>query len=201
MRNISFIVSLFMIMIIGNDQLVAQSKIQKQSRQSEIKVPKAKDYSFKAVPRDTLEQEQEMKRYGDGMSWEEKYPDRDRRYRDPWREFRYESRIFFDRIGKELESFNLNESLGLMGGFNLVSVYTNKPDYHILNIRLNSPNKIDPVTITIVDPEGNLIHRKFIKEFDGEFLGQVNVGEGSSGSLFVLISQNDLSVSRKVELK
>lgn len=196
MKDILFSLSFLSILFMGSLQVHAQDK----SAKVEIDIPKAKDYTFKAISSDTLDKEPEIKRYGDGLSWEEKYPDRDRRYRDPWREFRYESRNFFDKLGRELETFNLNESLGLSGGFNVVKVYSNKPDYHILNIHLNSSNKIDPVTIAIVDAEGNLIQRNLIEEFDGEFLGQIDLGGEAFGTLFVLISQNEYAVSRKVTL-
>lgn len=161
-----------------------------------IEAPRVKDYSFKSIPADTLIDGELELRYGDGYSWKEIYPDNDRRYRDPWADLRTGYRDFLDQLGQELNIIDLR----MNGGFSQINVFTNKPDTHILNLRIKSTNSI-PVSIAVVDLNGGLVAKEVIEEFDGDFIGQMALKENIKGVVFVIISQGENGVSRKVKIE
>lgn len=184
----------------------ATGQIKKETKKVEksihIDAPRTKDYSFKIVPKDSveIEGEQEMK-YGDGFSWQEKYPDKDRKYREP-RVLEFSGfRQFPELIERAFGNFDLTESLADASAFNWVSIYPNKPDMHILNIDLKTRNHADPVNISVVDVEGNILKKQLIDVSSGDFLGQLELPKNTRGYIFVLISQGDSATSRKVKLE
>lgn len=88
---------------------------------------------------------------------------------------------------------------GFTDGFSSVSVFTNKPDTHVLNVRFKS-SKEDDVDITVVDPQGKVLKKDRVKDFAGEYMGQLELPKGSKGVVFVLIAQGENALSRKVTL-
>lgn len=81
-----------------------------------------------------------------------------------------------------------------------LDVYPNNPDWTILNVRFNAPAKGD-VQIMVTNTKGKEIASRTLKDFQGEFVGQVDVGRKAEGVVFVTVTQNDDGAVRRVVLK
>lgn len=71
-----------------------------------------------------------------------------------------------------------------------VEVFPNNPKTEILNVRFNAPQKGD-VSIKVLDVKGSVIAKEEIKDFSGEYVGQINIGKQKSGTVFVMITQGE----------
>lgn len=80
-----------------------------------------------------------------------------------------------------------------------VEVFPNNPKTEILNVRFNAPQKGD-VGIKVLDVKGNVIAKEEIKDFSGEYVGQINIGKQKSGTIFVMITQGEDGNVKRVVL-
>lgn len=80
-----------------------------------------------------------------------------------------------------------------------VSINPNRPFDGYLNLRFAVREKGD-VLITVTDTKGKEQGRKELKDFEGEFAGQIKLKDAAAGVLFVNIVQNDDGVSQRVAL-
>ncbi|AFK02955.1 hypothetical protein Emtol_1813 [Emticicia oligotrophica DSM 17448] len=80
-----------------------------------------------------------------------------------------------------------------------VEVYPNNPKTEILNVRFNAPQKGD-VSIKVLDIKGNVVAKEEIKDFTGEYVGQINIGKQKSGIVFVMITQGEDGNVKRVVL-
>lgn len=80
-----------------------------------------------------------------------------------------------------------------------VEVFPNNPKTEILNVRFNAPQKGD-VSIKVLDVKGNVIAKEEIKDFSGEYVGQINIGKQKSGTIFVMITQGEDGNVKRVVL-
>ncbi len=80
-----------------------------------------------------------------------------------------------------------------------VEVYPNNPKTEILNVRFNAPQKGD-VSIKVLDVKGSVIAKEEIKDFSGEYVGQINIGKQKSGTIFVMITQGEDGNVKRVVL-
>jgi hypothetical protein len=80
-----------------------------------------------------------------------------------------------------------------------VDVFTNKPETNVLNIRFYAP-KLGDVNITVLDLQGNVKAKEDAKNFEGEYVGQIKLNKGTKGVFFVIVSQGEDGVSRKVKV-
>lgn len=71
-----------------------------------------------------------------------------------------------------------------------VEVFPNNPKTEILNVRFNAPQKGD-VSIKVLDVKGSVIAKEEIKDFSGEYVGQINIGKQKAGTVFVMITQGE----------
>ncbi len=78
-----------------------------------------------------------------------------------------------------------------------VDVFLNNPKTEILNIRFNAPQKGD-VSIKVLDVRGNVVSREEIKDFSGDYVGQINIGKQKAGTIFVMITQGEDGTVRRV---
>ncbi len=78
-----------------------------------------------------------------------------------------------------------------------LQAYPNNPDRDQLNIRFTAPAKGD-VSIRVTTPGGKEIARKDIKDFAGEFVGQLDLGKKMSGTYFLTVTQNDDGATKRV---
>lgn len=79
-----------------------------------------------------------------------------------------------------------------------LSVYPNNPKTDILNLRFSSQEKGD-VTIKVMDVKGNVIAKDEIKDFSGEYVGQINIGK-QKGVVFVMVTQGEDGTVKRVTL-
>jgi Secretion system C-terminal sorting domain len=80
-----------------------------------------------------------------------------------------------------------------------VEVFPNNPKTEILNVRFNAPQKGD-VGIKVLDVKGNVIAKEEIKDFSGDYVGQINIGKQKSGTIFVMITQGEDGNVKRVVL-
>ena len=80
-----------------------------------------------------------------------------------------------------------------------LNVYANNPDNGVLNLRFQTPQKGD-VSISVTDTKGKEVAKKEIKDFSGEFVGQVEIKKNTKGTLFVTVVQNEDGATKRVVL-
>ena len=89
---------------------------------------------------------------------------------------------------------------GKSSSIKALSVYPNNPKMEVLNVNFNAPTKGD-VSIKVMDVKGNVVGKEEIKDFQGEYVGQINIGKAAKGTYFVMVTQGeDGSVKRVVVL-
>lgn len=79
-----------------------------------------------------------------------------------------------------------------------LSVYPNNPKTEILNLRFSSQQKGD-VNIKVMDLKGNVIAKDEIKDFSGDYVGQINIGK-QKGVVFVMVTQGEDGTVKRVSL-
>jgi hypothetical protein len=80
-----------------------------------------------------------------------------------------------------------------------VEVFPNNPKTEILNVSFNAPQKGD-VSIKVLDVKGSVIAKEEIKDFSGEYVGQINIGKQKSRTIFVMITQGEDGNVKRVVL-
>ncbi len=78
-----------------------------------------------------------------------------------------------------------------------ISIFPNQPFDNLLNVRFRTLEKGD-VTITVRDTKGREIGKKELKDFEGEFVGQVSLEKSAKGTLFVSVVQQEDGVVKRV---
>jgi hypothetical protein len=96
---------------------------------------------------------------------------------------------FDDRIMKAMEPSTIR---GL-------DVFTNRPETNVLNIRFFAPKSGD-VNITVLDLQGDVKAKESAKNFEGEYVGQIKLNKSIKGTFFVIVSQGEDGISRKVKI-
>lgn len=125
--------------------------------------------------------------------------------RDFEREFRPKAKImmrdmedFGNRMGERMGDFWNTES-AKASTVRELSAYPNNPDNGVLNLRFFVPQKGD-VNIIISDTKGKEVGRKEIKDFSGDFVGQIDIRKNTKGTLFVTVTQNEDGAVKRVIL-
>lgn len=80
-----------------------------------------------------------------------------------------------------------------------LNVYPNKPKTETLNVRFYAPEKGN-VNIKVMDTKGAIIAKEEVKEFSGEFVGQITIPK-SEGVVFVMVTQGEDGLVKRVVLK
>ncbi len=109
------------------------------------------------------------------------------------------------QMGKDLkfeyrtipDNFLFNDGTSLKTVRN-VEVFPNNPKTEILNVRFNAPQKGD-VNIKVMDVKGNVVAKEEIKDFSGDYVGQINIGK-QKGTIFVMITQGEDGTVKRVVL-
>jgi hypothetical protein len=78
-----------------------------------------------------------------------------------------------------------------------LNAYTNNPADDVLNLRFSVPQKGN-VTVTVTDTKGKEVGKKEIHEFEGEYVGQVELKKNTKGTLFVTVVQNEDGAVKRV---
>ena len=102
-------------------------------------------------------------------------------------------------MGDRMSGFWSNEGMA-SGSVRSLNAYPNNPDNGVLNLRFSAPEPGD-VHITVTDTQGKEVGKKTIKDFSGEFVGQIELKKNTKGTLFVTVVQNEDGTVRRVLLK
>lgn len=105
----------------------------------------------------------------------------------------------FSEAGDRMGNFWSNDVMGA-GTVRTLNAYPNNPDNGLLNLRFSTPDQGD-VHITVTDTQGKEVGKKTIKDFSGEFVGQIELKKNTKGTLFVTVVQNEDGTVRRVVLK
>lgn len=122
------------------------------------------------------------------------------------REFRPKAKImmrdmenFGNRFGERMGDFWTSE-VAKASTVRELSAYPNNPDNGTLNLRFFVPQKGD-VNIIISDTKGKEVGRKEIKDFSGNFIGQIDIKKNSKGTLFVTVTQNEDGAVKRIVIE
>ncbi|MBC8154021.1 MAG: T9SS type A sorting domain-containing protein [Bacteroidetes bacterium] len=132
--------------------------------------------------------------------------------------FRYQFRADIDSVSDRLKRLNFSfpqdlsmrlaepfeawsrEFAGKASTIRGLGVYPNNPDQNLLNVRFTAPAKGD-VYIVVTNPAGKEVARKNVKDFSGEFIGQIDLGKNASGAYFVTVTQNEDGAVKRIIVK
>jgi hypothetical protein len=78
-----------------------------------------------------------------------------------------------------------------------LKAYPNKPSNNKLNVRFYSPEKGD-ITISVTDVKGKEVGSEKVKDFQGEYMGQINLKSDIKGTLFVTVTQGEDGAVRRI---
>ena len=81
-----------------------------------------------------------------------------------------------------------------------LEAFPNNPDKNELNLRFYAPNKGD-VTITVTDTKGKQVSRKEVKDFSGDYVGQLELGKNAKGTFFVNVIQNEDGAVKRIVIE
>lgn len=76
----------------------------------------------------------------------------------------------------------------------------NQPFNGKLNVRFNAPSKGN-VSIAVSDVNGKEIATETVKDFQGDFLGQIDLKKAATGVYFLRVTQGNDGAVRRVEIK
>lgn len=98
------------------------------------------------------------------------------------------------------QSFDFFNDSFLPSTIQSLEVYPNNPDNGYLNVRFKAPEKGN-VNIVMTDVNGKEIASEKLKEFQGNYLGQVAINKKAKGTIFVNVTQNNDGAVKRVVLK
>ncbi len=82
-----------------------------------------------------------------------------------------------------------------------LNVYPNRPFNQTLNLRFTSPVKGD-VTILVTDVKGREVAKETVKDFEGEYVGQVTLSKkAEKGTYFVTVTQGEDGTVKRVVIE
>lgn len=109
------------------------------------------------------------------------------------------SRDMEQQLARPFEAWNrsgANQASTVRG----LDAYPSNPDRNMLNVRFNAPAKGD-VSIVVTNPKGKEVVHRDLKDFTGEFVGQVDLGKKAEGVYFITVTQNDDGAVRRVVIR
>ena len=94
----------------------------------------------------------------------------------------------------DLKDFDfLNESKTVKA----LKIYPNKPFDNKLNLKFYAPEKGD-VSVIVTDLNGKEVGSQKFKDFQGDFIGQVDLKKNVKGTLFVIVTQGQDGTAKRV---
>ena len=103
----------------------------------------------------------------------------------------------FDRqLVRPFEDWSRNFS-GKPSTIRGLDAYPSNPDRNLLNIRFTAPTKGD-ISIVVTNPKGKEVAKREIKDFAGEFVGQIDLGQKSQGAYFITVTQNEDGAVKRI---
>jgi hypothetical protein len=114
---------------------------------------------------------------------------------DQLNRFKFQIPRDFDRqLVRPFEDWarNVNGKASTIRG---LDAFPNNPDHDQLNVRFTAPAKGD-VSIIVTNPKGKEVAKREIKDFSGEFVGQIDLGKKAQGAYF--ITQNEDGAVKRI---
>ncbi len=103
----------------------------------------------------------------------------------------------FDRqMVRPFEDWSRNFS-GKASTIRGLDAYPNNPDRNQLNVRFTAPGKGD-VSIIVTNTKGKEVAKREIKDFSGEFVGQIDLGKKPQGTYFITVTQNEDGAVKRI---
>lgn len=104
---------------------------------------------------------------------------------------------FGKKFGKSFDYAWDNRESGKSASIRSLNAYTNNPADDVLNLRFSVPQKGN-VTVTVTDTKGKEVGKKEIHEFEGDYVGQIELKKNTKGTLFVTVVQNEDGAVKRV---
>jgi len=104
---------------------------------------------------------------------------------------------FGKNFGKSFDYAWDNRENGKSASIRSLNAYTNNPADDVLNLRFSVPEKGN-VTVTVTDTKGKEVGKKEIHEFEGDYVGQIELKKNTKGTLFVTVVQNEDGAVKRV---
>lgn len=136
----------------------------------------------------------------DDQSWHQEFRWRADSIADRIRQFNVQLPRDFDRqIARPFEDWarTVNSKPSTIRG---LDAYPNNPDHEQVNIRFTAPTKGD-VTIIVTNPKGKEVARREIKDFAGEYVGQLDLGKKAQGAYFLTVTQHEDGAVKRITLE
>lgn len=105
-----------------------------------------------------------------------------------------------ERLAMPFETWSRSSGGSQASTIRGLEAYPSNPDKFMLNVRFTAPGKGD-VFIVVTNPKGKEVARRELKDFTGEFVGQVDLGSKATGVFFITVTQNEDGAVRRVVLK
>ena len=115
------------------------------------------------------------------------------------REFKPKAKIMMrdmENFGDRMGDF-WNKEIMKPSSVRDMNVYSNNPDNGVLNLRFHVQEKGD-LTITVTDIKGREVGKREIKDFSGDFVGQIDLKKNTKGTVFVTVVQNEDGAVKRV---
>ena len=111
-------------------------------------------------------------------------------------------RMMMRRAGKMKSLEKMHENMGIDMGSKTIKGLGAKPNVPFngkLNINFNAAEKGN-VSISVMDVQGKEIASETIKDFEGQYLGQIDLKKSSPGVYFLRVSQGDDGAVRRIKI-
>ena len=104
---------------------------------------------------------------------------------------------FKGNLDVDLKDFDfLNESKTVKA----LKIYPNKPFDNKLNLKFHAPVRGD-VNVIVTDINGKEVGSQKFKDFQGDFIGQVDLKKNVKGTVFVTVTQGEDGTSKRVVIE
>ena len=104
---------------------------------------------------------------------------------------------FKGNINLDMKDFDfMNESKTVKA----LKIYPNKPFDNKLNLKFHAPEKGD-VNVIVTDINGKEVGSQKFKDFQGDFMGQVDLKKNVKGTVFVTVTQGEDGTSKRVVIE
>ena len=180
----------------------SKSKIQKDEDDVNIDLKispegdkQSRNYRFKGNKGESFENQierfaedfgRDMERFGNRM---------ERQFSDKNYHFEFNDDSLKNKKGKgKTFYFNMGEGSNTIQN---LKVYPNNPFNNVLNIKFLAPEKGD-IVITVTDVSGKQVGQDRIKDFSGNYVGQIALKAVEKGTLFVNVTQGKDGETKRV---
>jgi len=133
----------------------------------------------------------------DGQTWRYEFRRGADSLADQFNRFRFQMPRDWDRqLVRPFEDWsrNFNAKPSTIRG---LDAFPNNPDHNQLNIRFTAPSKGD-ISIVVTNTKGKEVAKREIKDFAGEFVGQIDLGKNAPGTYFITVTQNEDGAVKRV---